>query len=256
METFRKTGSPLAIQTEAASLRWLAEAEGAPVAQLTAVGDTWLTTGFLHAGRPDEAAAAEFGRGLAATHAAGAKWWGQAPPGFEGDNLSTAGLDTPVVHAPRWRSFGEHYAEGRLRPYVAAIVGLDADSLALLHRGIDEVASGRFDSPQPGLCGDVARIHGDLWGGNVVWADDGRQGTLIDPVASGGHAETDLAELAVFGSPHLETTIAAYDEVSPIAEGWRERVPLHQWHMLLVHAALFGGGYVGESLRVARSLTR
>ncbi len=30
------------------------------------------------------------------------------------------------------------------------------------------------------------------------------EGTLIDPAAHGGHAETDLAELGVFGSRHLE----------------------------------------------------
>ena len=99
----------------------------------------------------------------------------------------------------------------------------------------------------------MARIHGDLWGGNVVWAEEG---TLIDPCANGGHAETDLAELALFTSPHLAHTIAGYDEVSQLADGWRERVPLHQFHMLLVHVVLFGGGYLRQTLDVARRLLR
>lgn len=256
MRTFRKTGNPAAIQTESASLRWLTDAGGAPVAELVEVGETWLTTRFLTSGSPDTDAAARFGRDLAATHAAGADWWGQGPPSFEGESLSTANLTTPIASEPRWESFGEYYSEARLRPYVEMIAGLDSDGVQLLHSACDAVADGGFDSPQPARCGEVARIHGDLWGGNVIWADGGKAGTLIDPVANGGHAETDLAELGVFGSPHLETTIAAYDEVSALADGWQDRVPLHQLHMLLVHATLFGGGYVGESLRIARSLLR
>jgi fructosamine-3-kinase len=37
--------------------------------------------------------------------------------------------------------------------------------------------------------------------------------------------------------------LAAYDETFPLADGWRTRIPLHQLHPLLVHAALFGAGY-------------
>ena len=40
---------------------------------------------------------------------------------------------------------------------------------------------------------------------------------------------------------------AAYDEVHPLADGWRERVPLHQIAPLVVHAVKFGGGYVGAA---------
>ncbi|WP_040283802.1 fructosamine kinase family protein [Tessaracoccus massiliensis] len=258
METFRKTGSRRAIATEVASLRWLQDAgpDGAAVADLVDSGGTWLETRFLDSASPSWEDAAEFGRRLAHTHAAGARWWGEAPPGMDPADLVTAELPTPAAAEPSWGSFGEYYAEARLRPYVAQAGSLDADDAALLHRACDAVASGRFDHPQPGLCREVARIHGDLWGGNVVWsrADGGAVGTLIDPCANGGHAETDLAELALFGSPHLEATVAGYQEVSPLADGWRERVPLHQLHMLLVHVALFGGGYVRQALSVARRL--
>ena len=33
------------------------------------------------------------------------------------------------------------------------------------------------------------------------------------------------------------------DEAAPLADGWRERVPLHQLHPLLVHVVLFGASY-------------
>lgn len=258
-ELFRKPGSPLAIRTEAASLAWLAAADGASVAELVEIGSDWLTTRYLASGSPSPAAAAEFGRRLAVTHAAGADRWGAAPPGFDGSHLDLAGLPAPADNTtgePRWRSFGEFYAEARIRPYLAA--AFDSEDQLLLHRACDLIAAGAFDSPQPGRCGAVARIHGDLWGGNVVWARVGGEvvGTLIDPCAHGGHAETDLAELALFGSAHLADTLRGYHEVSPLADGWQERIELHQLHMLVTHARLFGGGYVRQSVEVARRLLR
>ena len=66
---------------------------------------------------------------------------------------------------------------------------------------------------------------------------------LIDPAAYGGHRELDLAMLALFGLPHLPRVLEAYQEARPLADGWEERIPLHQLFPLLVHAALFGGGY-------------
>ncbi|WP_175473014.1 fructosamine kinase family protein, partial [Curtobacterium sp. MMLR14_014] len=76
-----------------------------------------------------------------------------------------------------------------------------------------------------------ARLHGDLWAGNVLWPTDADpvDGTtptgavLIDPIAHGGHAETDLALLGLFGLPRLEAVLAAYDAESPLAAGWQER---------------------------------
>ena len=258
MRTFRKAGTRRAIATEVASLRWLSEATpggGAAVAELTGSGETWLETVLLDDGTPTRAHAAEFGRRLALTHAAGARWWGEAPPGLDPADLATANLPTPAAAMPTWRSFCEYYAEGRLRPYVAMATALEPENTRLLHRACDAVATGRFDSPQPALCGEVARIHGDLWAGNVVWTADG-VGTLIDPCANGGHAETDLAELALFGNGQISDILAGYREVSPPVEGLRQRMPLHQLHMLLVHVVLFGGGYVPMALKVARGLLR
>jgi fructosamine-3-kinase len=87
----------------------------------------------------------------------------------------------------------------------------------------------------------------------VLWGADGRA-WLIDPAAHGGHRETDLAMLALFGAAHLGRIIDAYDETSPLADGWRARVPLHQLHPLLVHAVLFGGGYGARAADAARSM--
>lgn len=100
--------------------------------------------------------------------------------------------------------------------------------------------------------GPVARVHGDLWSGNVLWdADDGGRAVLIDPAAHGGHAETDLAMLALWGQPCLDDVLVGYEEASPTAPGRAERVALHQVHPLLVHAVLYGGGYGRDAARAA-----
>jgi fructosamine-3-kinase len=90
-----------------------------------------------------------------------------------------------------------------------------------------------------------------LWSGNVHWSADGRA-RLIDPAAQGGHPETDLAVLELFGCPHLQRLLAAYEEVRPLP-GRSGRVPLHQLQHLLVHAVLFGSGYGARCGAAARA---
>jgi fructosamine-3-kinase len=104
----------------------------------------------------------------------------------------------------------------------------------------------------PGLVPEEGprRLHGDLWNGNVIWTHDAGS-CVVDPAAHGGHRETDLAMLTLFGLPQLPRVLQAYEEVSPLAEGWEDRVGLHQLHPLLVHACRFGGGYGARAAEVA-----
>jgi fructosamine-3-kinase len=82
-----------------------------------------------------------------------------------------------------------------------------------------------------------------------MWTNSGV--VLIDPAAHGGHRESDLAMMALFGLPHLDTVIDAYQEVHPLVDGWEDRLKLHQLFPLLVHAILFGGGYMQQTLAAA-----
>jgi fructosamine-3-kinase len=147
--------------------------------------------------------------------------------------------------------WGSWYAERRLVPYLrrardgGALSAADALPVEAVIDRIRELAG----PPEP-----PSRIHGDLWAGNVLWP--GGRGALIDPAAHGGHRETDLAMLALFGAPYLDEIVRAYDATVPLAEGWRSRVPLHQLHPLLVHACLFGASYVPQVTAAARQALR
>jgi fructosamine-3-kinase len=143
-------------------------------------------------------------------------------------------------------SWPEWYVEHRVLPYLRTAV----DQGSLNNPAPIEAVCDRIGE----LAGPVeppARLHGDLWSGNVLWSD---QAWLIDPAAHGGHRETDLAMLHLFGCAQLERIVAAYHERDPLADGWRERIPLHQLFPLLVHTMLFGGGYGAQAVAAARSL--
>jgi fructosamine-3-kinase len=146
--------------------------------------------------------------------------------------------------------WGSFYARLRLAPFARA--ARDRGSLdAQAARAIDRICD-RLEAADEALTGPaepVARLHGDLWSGNVIWTATGA--VLIDPAAHGGHRETDLAMLELFGLPHLREVIAAYDEAAPLAPGRDERTGLHQLHPLLVHAVLFGSSYGAGVARVA-----
>ena len=230
-----------AARAEAASLRWLAEPDGPPVPGVRGQGGQWLVIDHVARGLPSPAAAEEFGRRLAALHATGAPAFGAPPPG--GPTEASIGLapmrDVPSDSWPEW------FAEHRIARYTRLAVDVGALTAAEA-RTIEAVRVWAPDEPP-------ARLHGDLWNGNVHWAADGRA-WLIDPAAHGGHRESDLAMLALFGCPHLDRVLAAYDEAAPLADGWRDRVPLHQLFPVLVHAVLFGRGYALQALSAARSL--
>lgn len=228
---------------EAAGLRWLAAARGVTVAEPLEVTDERLVLEHVREVAPDRASAEAFGRALAATHRAGATWHGCPPDGWAGDGF-IATLPLPHLREPG-TTWGEFYAQARIGPYVGS-AGLAADPV--LGRLCERLCAG--DEDVVGPAEPPSRLHGDLWSGNVLWGPDGV--VLVDPAAHGGHRETDLAMLALFGLPFLDVVLAAYDEAYPLAEGWRQRVALHQVHPLLVHAALFGGGYAARAVAAAR----
>ncbi|MFC8517201.1 fructosamine kinase family protein [Streptomyces sp. NPDC057257] len=241
----KRVDEPGAVRAEAAGLRWLADARAVPVPDVLGQDGRWLVTDLVRQGRASARAAEAFGRELAALHAAGAPAFGAPPPG--GPVEAYIGMapmgNHPGADWPRW------YAEHRVLPYLRAAV--DRGTVRSAETAVVERVCERL----PELAGPAeppARLHGDLWNGNVLWGADGHA-WLIDPAAHGGHRETDLAMLELFGCPHLETVLDGYRDVAPLADGWRERIGLHQLFPLLVHAVLFGRGYAEQALTAARA---
>jgi len=241
MSFVKHAASRRAAQWEAAGLDWLRVDGGAAVVEVAAVDGDLLVLQRLSPVVPSAADAERFGRELAATHAAGASAHGVGPDDWSGDGFQGPADDLLPLPLRPYESWGAMYAELRVAP-LADRAGLSSAAEAVLRR----LRDGEFDVS----CSAPARLHGDLWSGNVVWTADGA--VLIDPAAHSGHPESDLAALALFGAPHLERLIASYNEAAPLADGWRDRVPLMQLHLVLLHAVLFGGGYVAQARKILR----
>ncbi|RMI35625.1 fructosamine kinase family protein [Nocardia stercoris] len=216
---------------EAAGLQWLSVPGGPAIPELIAVDEQVIAMAWVEHGAPAPSVAEDFGRRLATLHRAPCPDFGGEQPGFIGtaplDNTAGAGLD--------WLSW---YRLRRIEPYLrlsrdrGAITAADA---AAVEAALDRTVV----PPEP-----PARIHGDLHPGNLLWGNG--SAWLVDPAAHGGHRETDLATLHLFGGPaHLDRILAGYQEVYPLADGWAERVGVHQLHLALVHTMLFGPGFAG-----------
>ena len=207
------------------------------------VGPDRIVLDHLEPARPTPAAADAFGAALARTHAGGASAFGVPPEGWSGD--AYIGRQRMTMRStPTW---GVFYAEQRVLPYAreAHRTGnLTSAALADVERVADRLRAGELDDGRP-----PARLHGDLWSGNVVYTADGV--VVIDPAAHGGHGLTDLAMLHLFGAPRLDRISAAYAESAGLDAGWPSLVGLHQLHPLLVHAVSHGPAYGSEAASVA-----
>lgn len=247
-DTFRKQNPgahPDFFRAESAGLAWLADA-GMLVPRVRELGADHIVLDRIGETTPRADAARSFGADLARMHHAGAAGFGAAPDGYDGQLFIGRRPMSRTVHV----SWGEFYAAERVLPFVHIAVeagSVTERQLADIERACELIGGGAFDDGEP-----PARLHGDLWNGNVLWSVDGV--VLIDPAAHGGHRETDLAMLDLFGCPRLDEILAGYDAVHPLRAGWRERVPLQQLHPLAVHAAGYGAGY-GRALHRAALAT-
>lgn len=266
-----KSGSGLPeglVAVEAEGLRWLRAADAIKVPRVLARGRRGraksdesesdverhaeagndadiLVMEWIESGAAGPKTAAQLGRNLARLHASGAPGFGWRRDGFIG---SLPQRNTPLVPtAPPETAWPTFWFTRRIEPL--AKMAYDKGSLP---RGAGNLVA-RLGERLPERAGPPeapARLHGDLWSGNVM-TDRSGEPWLVDPAAYGGHREVDLAMLHLFGRP-APATLDAYQEVSPLAAGWRDRLPLWQLEPLLVHTVLFGGSYGAQAHDVIR----
>lgn len=235
--------------TEANGLRWLREPGELLVPEVFAVSDgddgspprlvlEWIEPSTRTTSAGEEA----FGSALARLHRVGSSSFGRE------DRRTTGSLALPNDPCETWVEF---YGERRL----AKLVGIARDrgalsdtTLAALREVIERLGS-IGGPPEP-----PARLHGDLWAGNRMVDVSGRS-WLIDPACHGGHREYDLAMMRLFGGFGPEC-FEGYQDEWPLADGWRERVPLHQLAPLVVHAIKFGGHYAAAAERALEAVSR
>ena len=215
-------------------LEWIEEAR--------ATGDTWRRLGHdlgrLHHTRQHPSPAPD-------------------SPGFGWHRDNVIGsLPQPNRWMDEWAEF---WTELRILP-LARELGSDG-TLSRSRLGLVERAAARMNRLlAPAATEDGASLlHGDLWSGNVLF---GRRHTaptadprpfLIDPAVYVGHREVDLAMCRLFGgfaAPFYD----AYHAAWPLRPDHERRLPAYQLYPLLVHARLFGGGYVASVARAAQAV--
>jgi fructosamine-3-kinase len=242
---FAKTNrdaDPAMFPAEARGLAWLADARALRVPQVLAAEPGFLVLERIAAGRRLPDFDERLGRGLAALHRSGCDLWG-----LDHDNF--IGRLPQANRGPQRGGWAAFYRECRLEPQLRLAVDAGRDSPAL-RRGCQrlfDVLEDRVGPPE-GPC----RLHGDLWGGNVI-VDEAGAPCLIDPAVYGGHREVDLAMMRLFGG-FSRTVFDAYGEAAPLSEGHEDRVPLYQLYYLLVHVNLFGPSYLAAAERALAAL--
>lgn len=249
---------PRMFDAEARGLSWLRSARALRVPDVLAVSmatssgapsdECFLVLSWLTGAAPASDFDERLGTGLAALHRSGAAMFGLDHDNFIGR------LPQENTPCPTWAEF---YRERRLAPQLA--LARRAGHLdAGLERRFEELL-GRLEE-LVGPREPPARLHGDLWGGNLL-SDEHGDPALIDPAAYGGHREIDLAMMRLFGGFGTRV-FEAYAEAHPLAAGHRERVPLYQLYPLLVHLNTFGAGYLRQvssalaAVRPMRARTR
>jgi len=239
-----RTDAPVGLfAAEAAGLSWLRVPGGADVVQVIEATDQSITLAGIEPTTPTRAAARAFGEALARTHDAGARSFGCGPDRFTGPSF-IADLPMPTDSSLTWGAF---FAQQRVMHYAElARAELIPSGRRALEMVADRLADGVFDDDTP-----PARLHGDLWSGNVLFSPTGV--VMIDPSAHGGHRISDLAMVSLFGAPFLDDIFDAYEQSTDhLPSDWRNLIGLHQIYPLLVHTVLFGGGYAAAAVRAAQ----
>lgn len=229
------------LDIEGRSLHTLGEGGGLPVPQVYLNDPDLLVMALLpNDGRLDAAAQEDAARLIAALHSTPQEFYGYT------EDTRIGPLTQPNTRSKQWISF---FRDQRLL-YMGRVAlergGLSAPVYSDLERMAARLDSLIDEPAYPSL------LHGDLWAGNVL-TSDGRIMGFIDPAIYQGDAEMDLAFSTLFGT-FGDRFFDAYRAIRPFDyAGFMDvRRDVYNLYPLLVHAALFGGGYANSVSRIIR----
>ncbi|MDH5655652.1 MAG: fructosamine kinase family protein [Spirochaetia bacterium] len=159
--------------------------------------------------------------------------------GWQGDNFIGTKKQPNGFH----KTFSDYFVQDRIEAQGKEAVDRRLISANLVSRMASVIRKRAeewdLESTRPRL------IHGDLWGGNVLYSSDGKS-YLIDPSVSYGHPEQDLAMLDLFGGPLSHQDKLAVGKSFDMKENYQERISYWQIYPLLVHVNIFGSSYVSQ----------
>jgi len=203
-----------------------------PLCTGTTGGESYIVMEYIALGGAGAAGAGEAGHRLAAMHLAS-----RADFGWDRDN-TIGSTPQPNHPEPDWVTFWGRYRLGfqielaTRNGYGRRLRDQGERLLAALPALIDH-------DPVPSL------LHGDLWGGNLGFDQDG-QPVIFDPAVYYGDREADIAMTELFGG-FGKDFYAAYNAAWALDPGYRTRKDLYNLYHILNHLNLFGTGYLGQA---------
>lgn len=233
---FLKEYSKIGISNvEAKALNEMAGIQGVNVPLVIAVTDRVLLLSYINEGCKTNSSQKELGYMLAALHSKDCELYGYSSDNFIG--LTPQKND----QVDSWPLF---YRNNRLRYQINLCKNNGFMDVVEAYEAIDhrvlDLLSGDIDRP--------TLLHGDLWGGNVIYNTEGVP-YFIDPASYYGTREADLAMTYIFGG-FTRDFYHSYMSMAPLHSGWKDRLALYKLYHILNHLNLFGSSYRAEALQL------
>jgi len=223
-------------ETESKGLKMLSGANtDLIIPEVVEVGKNFLLLSLLVPGSGNSDSAYDFGTGLAKLHQHSADTFGLDHDNFIGK------LPQNNHQHQNWADF---FVSERIEPQIELGIqsGKFESGLIPIVNAFHKAVQNLFPNEQPAL------LHGDLWSGNYMFTKDGAA-SIYDPAVYYGHREMDIAMTRLFGG-FSSDFYKGYNSEYPLADGFEERIELCNLYPILVHANLFGGGYIQRAKEI------